>query len=139
MSLVFVKLTQSIGFNSYTTFPGRKCSVPNCLETAYCECVGILIPDSLGELNLPKTPKPVQEIFSNAKQILDGGPAIDRLTVFLKTKIIPSQKSFTSDKIIRHHARLILEKLKIDDRCTLSDHDKDRILRELQLYPSDWL
>lgn len=128
-------------FNTYLVVSAnKKCVMSNCKEITYYECIGIQIPDTVGNIEPVNNKKirPVREIFGNAKHLLDGGCATDRLTVFLKTKIIPQNSGLTCDKIIRHHAKMILNKLGIDEVCTISDHDKDRILRELELYPADW-
>lgn len=128
-------------FNTYVSIcANRKCTaITSCDQIPYYECIGVLVPETVSKLDIPKKSKPVQEIFWNAKHILDGGPALERLMVFLKTKVIPQNSGIVCDNIFRHHARLILKSLKIDEECSLSDTDKDKILRELELYPADFI
>lgn len=135
--MVFNDTIQDIGFNTYHTFPGKKCQVTTCSDPAYFECIGLQVPEWVSKDDLSQNHTPKEEIFKAAKIMLDGGLSLDRLTVFLKSKIIPTYKSFTADTIIRHHAELILVKLNISLNQSLSDYDKDRILTELRLYPND--
>lgn len=121
-------------FSDLIFFPARTCRVPQCSREAYHTCIGLKIPNGAGSLSKESIWE--LEIVSEAKQLLDGGLALDRLSYFLKTKIVPSQhREFLADKLIRHHARMILDKCKIDPSSTISDRDKGRLLLELGLLP----
>lgn len=126
-------------FNQYLSFPARECRMHNCEEEAFYSVIGIIIPATIGDIKRDhKYCRGTSELFKEAKDLLDGGRALEKLTGYLKTRIIPSgHKEVTADKIIRHHARSILDKLKISRECSLSDTDKHRILKELELYPED--
>jgi hypothetical protein len=124
-------------FNDYLNFPARKCRIKNCQEDAFYTVIGLNFPDAVGEIKRETAVcKGTMEIFMEAKTILDGGPALDRLTRYLRTRIIPSlHKEVTADMLLRHHAQCILDKLGIDKEISLSDIDKHAILQELGLYP----
>lgn len=128
-------------FSEYIFFPTRPCKVPECDETAYHTVVGIRIPDTVGEItreNDEKLCRGIYEIFGEAKKLLDGDRAIDRLTYYLRTRIVPSSdREFLAHKLIRQYATMILNKLKIDPESSITDKNKHRILVELQLYPID--
>lgn len=123
-------------FNTYHLFPARKCSITGCTEPAYFGSIGVQVPEGIPEKILIDK-RAQKEIFFSAKQILAGGSAIERLPVFLKTKIIPTYKTFITDQIIKHHAKCILKMLAIDENKTLVENDMVRILKELDLFPAD--
>jgi hypothetical protein len=129
----FNTLNPGYRFNVYHSFINRRCSFTGCYESAIYECIGVLIPDTIPEKL--KSGKVEKELFRSAKHLLDNGTSLERLIVFLKTKIIPIEKSVICDKIIRHHAKAILAKLEIDENQSISDVDKKRILDELELNP----
>ncbi len=58
--------------------------------------------------------------------------------MFLKTKIIPDYPTHVSNSLFKHHARLILKKLKIAENANLTDELIHSILLELDLYPRDF-
>ena len=128
----------AIGFNTYSSFPPKKCSYTNCSQPAYYESIGIQVPESLSK-DIQRASTPEGEIFDSAKQLLSDGPAIERLVVFLKTKIIPEYSNYISNQIFKHHAKLILNKLKINETCLLTNSNIVDILIELDLFPKDYI
>jgi hypothetical protein len=125
-------------FNTFLNISIRKCGIAKCNETSHYESIGVKIPETAGELTVPKRQKPIQEIFTNAKEILEKGPAIERLTVYLKTKIISQNPGLTTNIILKNHAKLILAKLKIDEQDYLTVKNISDIVKELGLYPYDF-
>lgn len=123
-------------FNQYLCFPARKCY---CGEDAFFTAIGIQFPDAVGEIAREESRcRAVYEIYREAKALLDGGPALVKLTTYLRTRVIPSgHKELTAEKLLHHHAKCILEKLGLDPRCSISDTDKHRILVELAIYPEE--
>lgn len=130
--------TQATGFNTYSSFPPKKCSYTNCSQPAYYESIGIQVPEYI-PTKIERISTPEGEIFENAKQLLADGPALDRLMVFLKTKIIPESSNNISNQMFKHHAKMILEKLKIPENHLLTNGNIIDILIELELFPRDYI
>ena len=126
-------------FSELISFPSTECNYPECPKDAYYEVVGILIPSSVGEIKREQRMSlGTIETFEEAKKILEGAKAVDRLTYFLRTRIVPTDhREFLAKKLLRHYAGLILKQLKIDPECSMSDKDKHRILLEMGLYNED--
>lgn len=127
-------------FSDQIFFPPRTCGISGCAVSAYYTLIGVVVPDAVGALVREDEVLSVfhEEIFTEAQVLLGGGSALERLCYYIRTRIVPSQhREFLAEKLIRHHAKMILQKLKIDPECSLSDKDKHCILRELSLYPED--
>lgn len=129
-------------FAEHLSFPSRDCKAPDCEENAYYTVVGVLVPDAMGVFvreNGATFCRGTIEIFDEAKHLLDNGNALDRLTYYLRTRIVPSEcRDFLANKLIRIFASMVLSRLKIDPTSALSHKDKHRILLELKLYPEDF-
>lgn len=126
-------------FNQYLQFPARTCRMQGCSEDAFYSVIGITFPDAVGDISRKeRVCTGAKEIFREAKAIMDGGAALDRLTQYLKTRIIPSHhKELVAEKLLHHHAAMTLKKLGIDPNHDLSDNEKHCILKELNLYPEE--
>lgn len=129
-------------FNPVIIFPPRECRIPGCAKDAYYQAIGVTVPDSVGDLTRSddeKLCRATYEIYREAKQLLDGTTAKDRLSYYLQSRIVPSShRELLATRMINKFADLILEKLKIDPENSLSDRDKHRILLELNLYPEEY-
>ena len=125
-------------FNQFILFPAKQCRIAKCEEMAYFTSVGVKTPDLASDVPSQSICEGVYEIFREGQSILAGTPAYKRLSDYLYTRILPNnQRHFLAERLIDHYALLILEKLKLDPECSLSDHDKHKILLELGVYPSD--
>lgn len=137
-TLEFTEHWPGYAFAGHIYFPPRSCAYPSCQKEAYYTVIGVPIPDAVGDLKQEKICRGIVEIFAEAKELLDGGPALDRLTYYLRTRIVPSKhREFLAKKLILQFAAMVLQKLKIDPECSLSDKDKHRVLSELGLFPED--
>lgn len=113
-----------------------------CTEDAFYTLIGVRIPNCSGPLEgvQAKKHRAIIELFTEAKKILDNGPAAERLCFYLKTRLLCSERrSLLAEKLLGKMSRLVLDKLKIDPDISLSDTDKHRILKELRLYPEDYM
>lgn len=128
-------------FNPVILFPPRTCQMVNCERDAYYCAIGVRVPDVVGDLKRnpdEKLCRAIYEIYKEAKILMEGGTAVEKLAYYLQSRIVPSShREHLAVKMINKMALLILNKLKIDPNCSLSDQDKHRILKELEIYPSE--
>jgi hypothetical protein len=129
-------------FNVIISFPGKECVIKGCSREAFFTAIGIEIPDTVGEIQRPENEKlcrATYEIYREAKDLLDNGPALEKLTYYLESRVVPSSfRRQLAKKLLNHYASLILEKLKINPQEPINDRNKHLILRELDLYPEQY-
>lgn len=126
-------------FNWYPTYSASKCMYDGCSEKAFNTFIGIKIPDTIGTIPAA-TNNALKEVIDEAKKILKGGEALEKLTsyLFLKIRVFSYETGdFVAFSLLKYYAKLILRILKIDETTELSDKDINRILKKLNLLPAD--
>lgn len=124
-------------FNWYPTFRSNSCKVDGCKESAYNMMIGVKIPTHTSNLNIVRFIS-TKETIDEAKELLSGGTARDRLLDYLyfKTRtFMYGSGDFLALRILRIYVDLLLRELAIDPDKPIDNLDMYTIMKKLGVLP----
>lgn len=124
-------------FSWFPIYTPRKCAFDGCSTKAYNMLIGLKVPET-SNISCVESGIAAKETFLEAKEAMQGGPAIDKLTSYLYFKIRMfsyETGDFMAFTLLKKYAKLVLKMLKIEESADLNDKDIKRILNKLDLLP----
>lgn len=129
-------------FNLVVYIGNLLCEYLNCQNKAFRTAIGVRVPETAKDFNEDNAARAsinapfLSEIYGEARNLLEGGIARERLAAYLRTRVMPQRKR-EGYRLCKIFASLILKELGIKNNELLTPVKIEMILDYLEVYPFD--